>query len=175
MPWKKEGIATPRLGKRERGYYAMLKCPEKKKGLRPGFSTNSPDSSPVEMPWKKEGIATYPVYFLTYRNGFGWNALNKGRDCDRGELRKLIERGFQVEMPWIKEGIATSANPSLNTSPTGGVEMPWIKEGIATGTKSFHIAFRTFSWNALNKGRDCDPAWARPQLDFDPASLKCPE
>ena len=87
-----------------------LKCPEKKKGLRQHFSTSFKDLNIwlVEMPWKKEGIATRPLsgsdkclpavempwkkegiatlislLSFPYQNLSRWNALNKGRDCDR--------------------------------------------------------------------------------------------
>ena len=64
-------------------------------------------------------------------------------------------------MPWKKEGIATLFHTQLHATLLAQVEMPWIKEGIATelgyGSSGYEVLG---SWNALNKGRDCDQVGA---------------
>ena len=106
--------------------------------IKEGIATLSPlpycyyPPSWVEMPWIKEGIATK------------WKITSP----------KIY---LSVEMPWIKEGIATCRTIiSINASCVH-VEMPWIKEGIATMDARGTLSTRfSNSWNALNKGRDCD-------------------
>ena len=135
MPWIKEGIATVLTALLSHtSLITLLKCPEKRKGLR----THTLSSWHLHIwllkcPEKRKGLrndllASFVLLHDTVlkcpekRKGLRksknlpsdpkrplyrcWNALKKGRDCDHVDTIHAIVP-LVVEMPWIKEGIAT--------------------------------------------------------------------
>ena len=85
MPWKKEGIATPLRPLLGVSFFQLLKCPEKRKGLRHIYFILPPPlpKSLLKCPEKRKGLRPVRLCGSSF--------------CGSGK----------VEMPWKKEGIAT--------------------------------------------------------------------